>query len=218
VGNTPFLALLLAVYWAQAGGNMADPATMMMAGAALGAVANQDDPLKGAMMGAALGGVGGGIASGALGGAGAAGVEGAAMLGAESLAVPAAGSAAPIFVTPATMAEFMPMAQSAAPVAQAFPVGAEAFASPTFDFDAIARASLGSDLPGASAVAGASPVQAGFNPMRALSAMNMLGGQQQPQPIVSGGVKRGDPRLVQQDPIMSLLAPKRVEKRRISLL
>jgi hypothetical protein len=54
--------------------------------------------------------------------------------------------------------------------------------------------------------------------MQALSAMNMLGGQQQPQPMAGGGVKRGDPRLVQQDAIMSLLAPKRVEKRRISLL
>jgi hypothetical protein len=175
--------------------------------------------MKGAMMGAALGGVGGGIASGAMGAAGGAGAaEAAGLMGAEALAVPATGSAAPIFATPATMAEFLPMAQSVAPVAQAFPVGGEAFASPTFDFDAIARASLGSDLPGASAVAGASPVQAGLNPMQALSAMNMLGGQQQPQPMAGGGVKRGDPRLVQQDAIMSLLAPKRVEKRRISLL
>jgi hypothetical protein len=186
---------------------MADPATMMMAGAALGAATNRDDPMKGAMMGAALGGVGGGIASGAMGGA--AGLEGASLLGAESLAVPAsAGMSMPIMATPATMAEFMPMAQS---------VGGEVFASPTFDFDAIARASLGSDLPGASAVAGASPMAARMNPMMAMSAMNMLGGQQ-PQPVAGGGVKRGDPRLVQQDPIMSLLAPKRVEKRQISLL
>jgi len=199
---------------------MADPATMMMAGAALGAATNRDDPLKGAMMGAALGGVGGGIASGAMGAAGGAGAaEAAGLMGAEALAVPATGSAAPIFATPATMAEFLPMAQSAAPVAQAFPVGGEAFASPTFDFDAIARASLGSDLPGASAVAGASPMAARINPMQALSAMNMLGGQQPQQPpVAGGGVRRGDPRLVQQDAIMSLLAPKRVEKRRISLL
>jgi hypothetical protein len=206
---------------------MADPATMMMAGAALGAATNRDDPLKGAMMGAALGGVGGGIASGALGGAGAAGVEAAGLTGAESaLGSLARPDIAPVLsdfipaevaqgifpVTPATMGEFNPaFSRIMNP--------ASALETPMFDFDAIARASLGSDLPGASAVAGASPVQAGFNPMQALSAMNMLGGQQPQQPpVAGGGVRRGDPRLVQQDAIMSLLAPKRVEKRRISLL
>jgi hypothetical protein len=194
---------------------MADPATMMMAGAALGAVANQDDPLKGAMMGAALGGVGGGIASGALGGAGAAGVEAAGLTGAES----ALGSLARPDIAP-VLSDYITasQAQGLVPIAGDQIMPTVLSDTPMFDFDAIARASLGSDLPGASAVAGASPVQARFNPMQALSAMNMLGGQQQPQPIVSGGVKRGDPRLVQQDPIMSLLAPKRIEKRRISLL
>jgi hypothetical protein len=173
-----------------------------MAGAALGAATNRDDPLKGAMMGAALGGVGGGIASGAMGGA----------QGSISLVRP---DVAPVLSDYITASQ----AQGLVPIAgdQIAPTVVEQFASPTFDFDAIARASLGSDLPGASAVAGASPVQAGFNPMQALSAMNMLGSQQ-PQPIAGGGVKRGDPRLVQQDAIMSLLAPKRVEKRRISLL
>lgn len=188
---------------------MADPATMMMAGAALGAATNRDDPLKGAMMGAALGGVGGGIASGALGGAGAAGVEGAGI----SLVRPDVAPVLSDYITASQAQGLVPMAGD-----QIAPTVVEQFASPTFDFDAIARASLGSDLPGASAVAGASPVQAGFNPMQALSAMNMLGGQQQPQPMAGGGVRRGDPRLVQQDAIISLLAPKRVEKRRISLL
>jgi hypothetical protein len=181
---------------------MADPATMAMAGAALGAATNRDDPLKGAMMGAALGGVGGGIASGAMGGA--AGVEGI------SLARPDVAPVLSDYITASQAQGLVPMAGD-----QVMPTVLSE--TPMFDFDAIARASLGSDLPGASAVAGASPVQAGLNPMQALSAMNMLGGQQ-PQPMAGGGVKRGDPRLVQQDAIMSLLAPKRVEKRRISLL
>jgi len=209
---------------------MADPATMMMAGAALGAATNRDDPLKGAMMGAALGGVGGGIASGALGGAGAAGVEGAAMLGAESLAVPATGSAAPIFATPATMAEFLPMAGN-----QIMPTVLSE--TPYFNAASALETQLGlgpatmSGYGGAgdvlnpatgAVITGADAAKIGttaISPLQALSAMNMLGGQQPQQPpVAGGGVRRGDPRLVQQDAIMSLLAPKRVEKRRISLL
>jgi hypothetical protein len=179
---------------------MADPATMMMAGAALGAATNRDDPLKGAMMGAALGGVGGGIASGAMGGA----------QGSISLVRP---DVAPVLSDYITASQ----AQGLVPIASGQVTSTGLSNTPMFDFDAIARASLGSDLPGASAVAGASPMAARMNPLMALSAMNMLGGQQ-PQPVAGGGVKRGDPRLVQQDPIMSLLAPKRVEKRQISLL
>jgi hypothetical protein len=179
---------------------MADPATMMMAGAALGAATNRDDPLKGAMMGAALGGVGGGIASGAMGGA----------QGSISLVRP---DVAPVLSDYITASQ----AQGLVPMAGDKVMPTVLSDTPMFDFDAIARASLGSDLPGASAVAGASPMAARMNPLMALSAMNMLGGQQ-PQPVAGGGVKRGDPRLVQQDPIMSLLAPKRVEKRQISLL
>jgi hypothetical protein len=179
---------------------MADPATMMMAGAALGAATNRDDPMKGAMMGAALGGVGGGIASGAMGGA----------QGSISLVRP---DVAPVLSDYITASQ----AQGLVPIASSQVTSTGLSNTPMFDFDAIARASLGSDLPGASAVAGASPMAARMNPMMAMSAMNMLGGQQ-PQPVAGGGVKRGDPRLVQQDPIMSLLAPKRVEKRRISLL
>jgi hypothetical protein len=180
---------------------MADPATMMMAGAALGAATNRDDPLKGAMMGAALGGVGGGIASGAMGGA----------QGSISLVRPDVAPVLSDYITASQAQGLVPMAGD-----QIMPTVLSE--TPMFDFDAIARASLGSDLPGASAVAGASPMAARMNPLMALFAMNMLGGQQQPQPMAGGGVKRGDPRLVQQDPIMSLLAPKRVEKRQISLL
>jgi hypothetical protein len=188
---------------------MADPATMIMAGAALGAATNRDDPLKGAMMGAALGGVGGSIASGAMGGAE------AGLLGGESISL-ARPDVAPVlsdYLTASQAQGLVPMAGD-----QIAPRVVEQFASPTFDFDAIARASLGSDLPGASAVAGSSPVSAGFNPMQAMMATRMLQPQQQPMPMGGGGIKRGDPRLVQQDPIMSLLAPKRIEKRKISLL
>jgi hypothetical protein len=210
---------------------MADPATMMMAGAALGAATNRDDPLKGAMMGAALGGVGGGIASGAMGAAGGAGAaEAAGLMGAEALAVPATGSAAPIFVTPATMAEFLPMAGN-----QIMPTVLSE--TPYFNAASALETQLGlgpatmSGYGGAgdvlnpatgAVITGADAAKIGttaISPLQALSAMNMLGGQQPQQPpVAGGGVRRGDPRLVQQDAIMSLLAPKRVEKRRISLL
>ena len=175
---------------------MADPATMAIAGAALGAATNKDDPMKGALMGAALGGGGGYLLGGA---GGAAAAEGA--LGAEAFPI-APGSVPEIAVLPD----------------QAYlPTFGVDNVSTGFDYDAIARASMGSDIPGASAVSGSSaynPMR--INPMMAMSALNMMG-QQQPQ-MAGGGVRRGNPQLVQQDAIQSLLAPKRVQKRQISLL
>ena len=194
---------------------MADPATMAIAGAALGAATNKDDPMKGALMGAALGGGGGYL----LGGAGAA----EAALGAEGLAVPAASlEAYPVALSNPMLASEMatagPPAWYGPSMWPEFQAPNVPVSSPQFDYDAIARASMGSDIPGASAVSGASaynPMR--INPMMAMAASNMLGQQPQPQ-MAGGGVKRGNPQLVQQDAIMSLLAPKRVEKRKISLL
>jgi hypothetical protein len=88
----------------------------------------------------------------------------------------------------------------------------------SFDYDAIARASMGSDIPGASSVSGSSPYgMPKLNPMMAMQAMNLTKPQEQPM-MMRGGVTRGDPRAVQQDAVLSLLAPKRLEKRKISLL
>jgi hypothetical protein len=202
---------------------MADPATMAMAGAALGAATNRDDPLKGAMMGAALGGVGGGIASGALGGAGAAGVEGI------SLARPDVAPVLSDYITASQAQGLVPMAGD-----QIMPTVLSE--TPYFNAASALETQLGLgpatmsgyggagdvlNLATGAVITGADAAKIGttaISPLQALSAMNMLGGHQQPQPMAGGGVKRGDPRLVQQDAIMSLLAPKRVEKRRISLL
>lgn len=201
---------------------MADPVTMMAAGAALGAVTNKDDPMKGAMLGAALGGGAGylgGAGLAAQSGAGAAeGALGNALIDTSlGSAYQAAGVGAPTSfpVAPGAVGEITVLpdwvynTMSPGEAVDAMGGG--------INHEAIARASLGADIPGVSAVAGASPYTAmRMNPLLAMSAMNMLNPPQ--QPIPTGSVKRGNPQLVQQDAIMSLLAPKRVEKRKISLL
>ena len=208
---------------------MADPATMAIAGAAIGAATNKKNPLEGAMMGAALGGGGGYLLGGA---PAAAAVEGAAGAGAaEGLlgagidaslgsAYQAAGMGAPTaYPIPGIGVPEIAMMPDQAYAGEMMDaaMGRAMPSSPSFDYDAIARASMGSDLPGASAVAGASPTAAKFNPMMAMQALKL--GQPQEQPVMrGGGVKQGDPRSVQQDAVLNLLAPKRLEKRKISLL
>ena len=206
---------------------MADPATMAIAGAALGAATNKDDPMKGALMGAALGGGGGYL----LGGAGAAEAGGAGALegaignalidsslgGAYDAAGIGLASPVSLSTPPMLASEMAPPAWYGPSMWPEFQAPNVPLSSPQFDYDAIARASMGSDIPGASAVSGSSaynPMR--INPMMAMSALNMMG-QQQPQ-MAGGGVRRGNPQLVQQDAIQSLLAPKRVQKRQISLL
>jgi hypothetical protein len=212
---------------------MADPLTMAAVGAVAGAAMNRDDPMKGALMGAALGGAGG-AGYGALTGAGSAAGAGALE----------AGLAAPVY-GPATMAEFAPLlGAEAMPVAMpgaaspvnmmAFPgdiidgslgqaysqlgIGASpsAFAYP--DVDAIARASMGSDLPGL--MSGASGSSAYNAPMR-MPFGQAAGLLQQAQPraqMQAPGVKRGNPEAVNYGGFASLLEPKLVERRRVSLI
>jgi len=209
---------------------MADPATMAIAGAALGAATNKDDPMKGALMGAALGG-GGGYLLGGAGGAAAAEAGGAGALegaignalidsslgGAYDAAGIGLASPVSLSTPPMLASEMAPPAWYGPSMWPEFQAPNVPLSSPQFDYDAIARASMGSDIPGASAVSGSSaynPMR--INPMMAMSALNMMG-QQQPQ-MAGGGVRRGNPQLVQQDAIQSLLAPKRVQKRQISLL
>lgn len=180
-------------------------------GAVAGAALNRDDPMKGAMLGAALGGGAGSLLGGAA--AAEAGALGAAELGAAegalSLARPDVAPVLSDYITQAQAAGQVPMAgYQVAPIVQ----------SPTFDYDAIARASLGSDIPGASAVAGASPMAARFNPMQAMSGMNMLGQAQPRAAMQAPGIRRGQPQAVNYGGLASLLEPKLVERRRLSLL
>lgn len=213
---------------------MADPMTMAAVGAVAGAALNRDDPMKGALMGAALGGAGG-AGYGALTGA-----SGSAA-GAGALE---AGLATPVY-GPATMAEFAPlvgaealpvvMPGTASPVnMMAFPgdiidgslgqaysqlgIGASppAFAYP--DVDAIARASMGSDLPGLMSGASGSSAYAAPGRMPFGMAASLL---QQAQPraqMQAPAPKRGSPQSVNYGGFASLLEPKLVERRRVSLI
>jgi hypothetical protein len=175
-------------------------------GAVAGAALNRDDPMKGAMMGAALGGGAGAL----LGGVGAAGAaEAGAAEGAISLARPDVAPVLSDYLTQAQAAGQVPMAgYQVEPIIQ----------SPMFDYDAIARASLGSDIPGASAVAGSSPMAARLNPMQGMSAMNMLGQAQPRGGMQAPGIRRGQPQAVNYGGLASLLEPKLTERRRLSLL
>jgi hypothetical protein len=183
-------------------------------GAVAGAALNRDDPMKGAMMGAALGGGAGAL----LGGAGAAGAAEAGALGAaEAGAAEGAFSLARPDVAP-VLSDYLTQAQAAGQVPMAGYQVEPIIQSPMFDYDAIARASLGSDIPGVSAVAGSSPMAARFNPMQGMSAMNMLGQAQPRAGMQAPGIRRGQPQAVNYGGLASLLEPKLTERRRLSLL
>jgi hypothetical protein len=183
-------------------------------GAVAGAALNRDDPMKGAMMGAALGGGAGAL----LGGVGAAGAAEAGALGAAELgAAEGAMSLARPDVAP-VLSDYITQAQAAGQVPMAGYQVQPIIQSPTFDYDAIARASLGSDISGASAVAGSSPMAARLNPMQAMSAANMLGQSQPRAGMQAPGIRRGQPQAVNYGGFAGLLEPKLVERRRLSLL
>jgi hypothetical protein len=183
-------------------------------GAVAGAALNRDDPMKGAMMGAALGGGAGAL----LGGVGAAGAAEAGALGAAELgAAEGAMSLARPDVAP-VLSDYITQAQAAGQVPMAGYQVQPIIQSPTFDYDAIARASLGSDIPGASAVAGSSPMAGRLNPMQAMSAANMLRQAQPRAGMQAPGVRRGQPQAVNYGGFAGLLEPKLTERRRLSLL
>ena len=216
---------------------MADPLTMATVGAVAGAALNRDDPMKGALMGAALGGAGG-AGYGALTGAGAAG--GAAGAGAAELAAANALppglstlSLGPTGLLPvdmaavqapqlATMVPYFPSELTALdaglgglPVSNAMASPA-AFAYP--DVDAIARASMGSDLPGLMSGASGSSAYSAPRGMQLGQAAGLL---QQAQPraqMQAPAPKRGNPQTVNYGGFASLLEPKLVERRRVSLI
>jgi hypothetical protein len=186
-------------------------------GAVAGAALNRDDPMKGAMMGAALGGGAGAL----LGGVGAAGAAEAGALGAAEAGALGGAEGAISLARPdvaPVLSDYLTQAQAAGQVPMAGYQVQPIIQSPMFDYDAIARASLGSDIPGASAVAGSSPMAARLNPMQAMSAANMLGQSQPRAGMQAPGIRRGQPQAVNYGGLASLLEPKLTERRRLSLL
>jgi hypothetical protein len=235
---------------------MADPITLAVVGATIGAASNEDDPIKGALQGAAIGGLGG-AGLGAMSGAGAAAgaAEGAGLLGAEAAGLGAAEGLLGAGID-ASLGSAYQAAGMGAPMAYPIPgigvpeiammpdqfyagemmdaaMGASMGTPPSLTGDYFA-ANTGQAMPalngdlswmdnvsksqmeaiGTGRLPGSGPR---FNPMSALQSMNS--GKQQEQPAIrGGGVTRGDPRAVQKDAVLNLLAPKRLEKRKISLL
>ena len=206
-------------------------------GAVAGAALNRDDPMKGAMMGAALGGGAGAL----LGGVGAAGAAEAGALGAAEGAM--ASDAIPAFLAnqPMGPSGLMPVDMfpvNAYPAAQTIPV---------FNNEAIARASMGGDYAGIGSGASGSSMynplgdvtgyeeaagkelakaQAKDAFMRGGGLQNMMSAssgllrQAQPKAQMQspGGIRRGQPQAVNYGGLASLLEPKLVERRRLSLL
>lgn len=210
----------------------------MIIGAVAGAALNRDDPLKGAMMGAALGGGAGGLLSGATGAAtGAAAAEAGAMGAAEGAiaadAIPAFLANQPIGPSGLMPVDMLPV--NAYPAAETIPV---------FNNEAIARASMGGDFAGIGSGASGSSMsgpadlswmdrispsqQAAIETGKLPGSFQMpsLGGamsalsQSQPRTQMPspGGIRRGQPQAVNYGGLASLLEPKLVERRRLSLL
>lgn len=200
----------------------------MIIGAVAGAALNRDDPLKGAMLGATLGGGAGSLLGGAAGGAAGA-VEGA--VASEAL--------------PAGLSN-LSMGPSGLMPVDVFPVNAYPAVEtiPVFNHEAIAQASMGGDFAGiGSGASGSSmygPADLGWmdrispSQQAAIEAgklpgsfqMPSLGGamsalsQSQPRSQMPspGGLRRGQPQLVNYGGLAGLLEPKLVERRRLSLL
>ena len=204
-------------------------------GAVAGAALNRDDPMQGAMMGAVLGGGAGAL----LGGAGAAGAAEAGAMGAAEGAM--AADAMPAFLAN------QPMGPSGLMPIDVFPVNAYPAAEtiPVFNNEAIARASMGGDYTGIGSGASGSSMYSPFGGMIGYEeaagkelakaqakdimmrgggmpslggAMNMLGQAQPRAGMQAPGIRRGQPQAVNYGGLASLLEPKLVERRRLSLL
>jgi hypothetical protein len=203
-------------------------------GAVAGAALNRDDPMKGAMLGAALGGGAGAL----LGGVGAAGAAEAGAMGAAEGAM--ASDAIPAFLAN------QPMGPSGLMPVDVFPVNAYPAAEtiPVFNNEAIARASMGGDYTGIGSGASGSSMYSPFGGMIGYEeaagkelakaqakdimmrggmpslggAMNMLRQAQPRAAMQAPGIRRGQPQAVNYGGLASLLEPKLVERRRLSLL
>ncbi len=219
----------------------------MIIGAVAGAALNRDDPLKGAMMGAALGGGAGGLLGGATGAAtGAAAAEagamGAAELGAAELGALARPDVAPVlsdFITQAHTTGQVPLTPAFMP--EFYPVGAQSGADLGF-MNLISPSQQAAieagNLPGAmyspfggvigyEEAAGKELARAqakdafmrGGGLQNMMSASSGLLRQAQPRAQMQApGIRRGNPQAVNYGGLASLLEPKLVERRRLSLL
>jgi hypothetical protein len=212
-------------------------------GAVAGAALNRDDPMKGAMMGAALGGGAGAL----LGGAGAAGAAEAGALGAAEAGALGGAEGAISLARPdvaPVLSDYITQAQAAGQVPMAGYQVQPIIQSPMFDYDAIARASLGSDITGIGSGASGSSMYSPFGGMIGYEeaagkelakaqakdimmrggmpslggAMNMLRQAQPRAAMQAPGIRRGQPQAVNYGGLASLLEPKLVERRRLSLL
>jgi hypothetical protein len=176
----------------------------MIIGAVAGAATNRDDPFKGAMMGAALGGLGGGL----LGNAASAAAEGA--VGASELGALARPDVAPVlsdYITQAQAAGQVPMAgYHVQPVVKSV--------SGPADLSWMDRIS-----PSQQAAIEAGKLPGSFQMPSLGGAMSALSQAQPRSQMPSpGGIRRGQPQAVNYGGLASLLEPKLVERRRLSLL
>lgn len=185
----------------------------MIIGAVAGAATNRDDPFKGAMMGAALGGLGGGLLGNAAGAAGGA-AEGA--VGASELGALARTDVAPVlsdYITQANATGQIPITPAYMP--EFYPVGAQSTATAGgADLSWMDRIS-----PSQQAAIEAGKLPGAFQMPSLGGAMSALS-QSQPRTQMPspGGIRRGQPQAVNYGGLASLLEPKLVERRRLSLL
>ena len=216
----------------------------MIIGAVAGAATNRDDPLRGAMMGAALGGLGGAGYSALTGASGAAGgaAAGEAALGASELGALARQGPAPVlsdYITQANTTGQMPITPALMtdlyPVSGAADLGFMNLISPSQQA-AIEAGNLPSsamfspfgDVIGYEEAAGKELAKAqakdafmrGGGLQNMMSASSGLLRQAQPKAQMQspGGIRRGQPQAVNYGGLASLLEPKLVERRRLSLL
>lgn len=214
----------------------------MIIGAVAGAATNRDDPFKGAMMGAALGGLGGAGYSALTGGAAGGAAAGEAALGASELGALARQGPAPVLsdwitqanttgqipITPGLMSEFYPVSGAAdlgfmnliSPSQQAAieagNLPSSAMFSPLGDVIGYEEAA-GKELAKAQAK---DAFMRGGGLQNMMSASSGLLRQAQPKAQMQspGGIRRGQPQAVNYGGLASLLEPKLVERRRLSLL
>ncbi len=214
----------------------------MIIGAVAGAATNRDDPLRGAMMGAALGGLGGAGYSALTGSAAGGAAAGEAALGASELGALARPDVAPVlsdFITQAQATGQVPLTPAFMP--EFYPVGAQSGAADLGFMNLISPSQQAAieagNLPGMSSPLGdiigyeeaagkeLARAQAKDAFMRGGGLQNMMSASsgllRQAQPraqMQAPGIRRGQPQAVNYGGLASLLEPKLVERRRLSLL
>lgn len=214
----------------------------MIIGAVAGAATNRDDPLRGAMMGAALGGLGGAGYSALTGSAAGGAAAGEAALGASELGALARPDVAPVlsdFITQAQATGQVPLTPAFMP--EFYPVGAQSGAADLGFMNLISPSQQAAieagnfprmssplgDIIGYEEAAGKELAKAqakdafmrGGGLSNMMSASSGLLRQAQPRTQMQApGIRRGQPQAVNYGGLASLLNPKLVERRRLSLL